>query len=180
MFIAQGKRNTNIAEYILYMWQVEDLIRAHDFDIDKIEQNLISRYSKPDKAKQEVRNWYVNLLLMMYEEGIRNHGHLSFLKTLINEMNDIHIRLLGDENAKEYHRLYGKAKPHIEAFRHKSGNPDANEIEICMQALYGLLLLRLKKKAVSSDTEKAMSTFSRLISLLVKYFHETEKGKREL
>ena len=28
MIIAQKKRKENIAEYLLYMWQIEDLIRA--------------------------------------------------------------------------------------------------------------------------------------------------------
>ena len=32
MIIARQKRKENIAEYLLYMWQVEDLIRANKFD----------------------------------------------------------------------------------------------------------------------------------------------------
>ena len=34
MIIARRKRKENIAEYLLYMWQVEDLIRANNFDMD--------------------------------------------------------------------------------------------------------------------------------------------------
>ncbi|WP_347164130.1 DUF4924 family protein, partial [Parabacteroides merdae] len=36
MIIARRKRKENIAEYLLYMWQVEDLIRANNFDMDSI------------------------------------------------------------------------------------------------------------------------------------------------
>ena len=31
MYIAQSKRKENIAEYILYLWQLEDLLRALQF-----------------------------------------------------------------------------------------------------------------------------------------------------
>ena len=79
MLIAQEKRKTNIAEYILYMWQVEDLIRAHQFNIDLIEHNLISQYAQPAKIKNDIRDWYANLMLMMYREGIREKGHLRDL-----------------------------------------------------------------------------------------------------
>ena len=36
MIVARQKRKENIAEYLLYMWQVEDLIRANRFDMDAI------------------------------------------------------------------------------------------------------------------------------------------------
>ena len=40
MIIARRKRKENIAEYLLYMWQVEDLIRANNFDMDSIRARL--------------------------------------------------------------------------------------------------------------------------------------------
>ena len=43
MYIASQKRQQNIAEYLLYMWQVEDIIRAYHFDIDLIKENIIDR-----------------------------------------------------------------------------------------------------------------------------------------
>ena len=44
MKIAQLLKEKNIAEYIIYMWQVEDLLRANGCDIDRIRQNIIFRY----------------------------------------------------------------------------------------------------------------------------------------
>ena len=41
MKIAQALKEKNIAEYLLYMWQVEDLIRANGCDIDRL--NLSKR-----------------------------------------------------------------------------------------------------------------------------------------
>ena len=42
MIIARQKRKENIAEYLLYMWQVEDLIRANKFDMDSINRTVIA------------------------------------------------------------------------------------------------------------------------------------------
>ena len=71
MLIAEEKRKSNVAEYVLYMWQVEDMIRAYKFDIDLVEKNIISQFNHPERIKKEIKNWYANLIVMMYEENIR-------------------------------------------------------------------------------------------------------------
>jgi hypothetical protein len=180
MLIAQEKRKTNMAEYILYMWQVEDLIRAHHFNMDLIEENLISQYAHSEKVKNDIRDWYANLMLMMYREGIRERGHLSYLKTLIADMNDFHLRLLNDPRERLYSDLYQLAASNIDAFRRKLADPQTNDIETCMNALYGLLLLRLKKQKVHRETEEAMGTFSQMLAVLSKKYLEAERGEREI
>ena len=45
MLIAQQKRHENIAEYLLYMWQVEDLLRACELDDERIDQLLVARFA---------------------------------------------------------------------------------------------------------------------------------------
>ena len=45
MIIAKQKRRENIAEYVLYMWQLEDLIRAYNFDIDAMTKDFRCRRS---------------------------------------------------------------------------------------------------------------------------------------
>ena len=42
MIIAEQKRKENIAEYLLYMYQVEDMIRANGLDIESIEKTVES------------------------------------------------------------------------------------------------------------------------------------------
>lgn len=39
MIVAREKRKKNVAEYVLYMWQVEDTIRAFNFNINTLEEN---------------------------------------------------------------------------------------------------------------------------------------------
>ena len=36
MYIAQKIRKTSIVEYLLYMWQIEDLIRAYGCSLSRI------------------------------------------------------------------------------------------------------------------------------------------------
>jgi len=43
MLVASQKRKENIAEYLLYMWQMEDIVRAFNLDIERIRQNIIDR-----------------------------------------------------------------------------------------------------------------------------------------
>ena len=38
MIIAKKLKEQNIAEYLIYMWQVEDLIRANGCDIDRLRE----------------------------------------------------------------------------------------------------------------------------------------------
>jgi hypothetical protein len=180
MLIAQEKRKTNIAEYILYMWQVEDLIRAYHFNMDEIEEHLISQYAQTERIKNEVSDWYANLILMMYQEGIREKGHLSFLKTLLDEITDLHVRLINVEGHTNYQNTYMNASGYLEEFRKKTNNSLSGDIEISLNALYGLLLLRLKKQSVSHETEMAMASFSKLIAMLSKIFLEVERGEREI
>ena len=49
MIIAKQKRKENIAEYLLYMWQIEDLIRANNFDMDLIRRTVIAHCNQPMK-----------------------------------------------------------------------------------------------------------------------------------
>lgn len=40
MFISQQLRKKSIAEYVLYMWQVEDLIRAYGCSLSRIKTSM--------------------------------------------------------------------------------------------------------------------------------------------
>ena len=65
MFISRELRKKNIAEYLLYMWQVEDIIRANNLSLDKIKELLVEPYNLPAESKAELVEWYDNLIEMM-------------------------------------------------------------------------------------------------------------------
>jgi hypothetical protein len=180
MIIAREKRASNIAEFILYMWQLEDMIRASGFDIDEVDRTIISKFRQPAEILYEIRDWYASLIQSMREERIEKKGHLSFVNNLIQELTDLHIRLLNHPDESEYRLLYNQARPHIEALMNKINSPVQSEIEACLTGLYGFLIMRLQKKEISSETISAMSTFSSLLAVLSQRFREIETGEREL
>ncbi len=179
MLIAQDKRKKNIAEYVLYMWQMEDTLRALEFDMNIVEERLISQFNKPEKIIADIRDWYANLILAMHEEGLQTKGHLKIVKGITDELYELHKRLIHEVKNEPYLNTFSFAKPNIEAFREKLQMPEANDIEVCFNGLYGLLLLRLKKKEVTQKTTGAMQTFSNLLSVLSKHYRDIESGKVE-
>ena len=96
MYIASKKRKENIAEYLLYMWQIEDLIRAYGLDIDRIRQNVIDPSGLTDEQKREMTEWYESLIDMMRREGVTQSGHLQMNVNMLNQLVQLHQALLAD------------------------------------------------------------------------------------
>ncbi len=180
MIIAQEKRKTNIAEFILYMWQVEDLIRSSMFNFSHIDKIVISKFSLPDETLNEIRTWYTNLITLMIDENIQERGHMSFLTNLIRELNDLHLRLLHSADEKKYQQIYQKASENIKSLKQKSPETYSSEIEVCLTGLYGYLMLRLQQSDISAETKAAMTSFSNLLAALSNRFREIEEGLKEL
>ncbi len=178
MIIAQEKKKTNLAEYILYMWQVEDIIRAYQFDITKIEENIIKHFQQPTEVHTEIKDWYENLIEMMKVEKVEEKGHLQILKNNINELYDYHVFLLTKGKDSAYNSYYQQALGNIIEFREKSkASQENNDIEVCLTALYGILMLKLQKKEISKDTIAAVTTFSQMISELTAKYKAFEEEK---
>ncbi|MBW8331446.1 MAG: DUF4924 family protein [Prolixibacteraceae bacterium] len=166
MLIAQELRKTNIAEYILYMWQVEDLLRACAFNPEMIEKKLVSRFNADENTGREIAAWYNNLALMMEKEHIRANGHLQVIVNLVNDLNEFHLKLIENESDEEYQRLYQTNREAISEFLRKSGKSVDNEVESCLNALYGVLLLKLKNSEISPETKRTVEGFGRMIGHL--------------
>lgn len=179
MFVAREKRKENIAEYILYMFQVEDLIRAFNLDMELVKTNIISKYKVNESQFVEITDWYSNLVLMMEKEGIRYSGHLQFLNNHINELTELHLKVLQEETSPEYTSAFKNNVGLINEFRLK-GNVADSDITTCINAVYGYLLLKIQKKEVSAATEDAIRQFAGLLGLLSDLFKEYEKGNLEL
>jgi Domain of unknown function (DUF4924) len=180
MIIARQKKRENIAEYILYMWQIEDLIRAYKFDINEIDKNIVQRYEQPAPIKNEIKNWYEGLIDLMNEEQKIKLGHLQFIQNTVNDLYEFHLVLLKSPEQLDYIDLYNKAKSGIVELMNKSKGTVENEIEACFNGLYGLLMLRMQQKTISPETITALSSVTQLIGLLSKNYKLDEDGKLEL
>lgn len=169
MIIAAQKKKENIVEYILYMYQIEDIIRSHNFDINEIEKNVISKFDVPDDIKEEMREWYIDLIKRMENEEIKEKGHFWFLKEIVENLNNLHKKLLNSIDELKYIKAYTESKPSLEEFREKS-ETGLNDIEVYLTGLYGLLIMRLKQENISKATEDAMAKFRDTMSILAEKY----------
>jgi hypothetical protein len=178
MLIAKQKKEENIAEYILYMWQIEDIIRAYSFNIDLIEQQIIDRFDQPDDIKKDMRIWYENLINMMLAENIKETGHLQINIKTVSDLNDLHLQLLQNHNEIQYNALFFKTLPFLVEFRNKlQAGSETNDVELALNALYGILLLRLQKKEISKETTVAIKQISTFLSVLAGKYKAYSKGE---
>lgn len=176
MFIAQELRKKNIAEYLLYMWQVEDTIRAFGCSLQRIKQEYVSRFDYDDEKKEEEIDWFGNLIRMMNQEGCREKGHLQINKVTMQMLAELHAQLLSSPKFPFYNSAYYKVLPFIVELRNRGVNKDENEIETCFNSLYGVMMLRLRKAEISPNTAHAVKEISTFIGMLSDYY---KKDKEE-
>ena len=179
MFISKQLKENNIAEYLIYMWQVEDMIRANGCDMEKIKKNIVDSYPLTEEQKVELTQWYIDLIEMMRRENVREKGHLQINKNIITWLTDLHLQLLRSSKFPYYSAAYYKALPYIVELRAKGANKEEPELETCFEALYGILLLKLQKKEISEETKKAQQAISGLLAMLSNYYIEDKKGELE-
>jgi flagellin-specific chaperone FliS len=169
MFIAQELRKKSIAEYLLYMWQVEDIIRVYGCSLSRIRREYIEQFDYDDEQKEDLADWYGNLVTMMNQEGKREHGHLQINQIVLQDMAELNAQLLNSTKFPFYNAEYYKVLPFIVELRNK-GDKEVGEIETCMNALYGTMLLRLQKKDITPNTEHAIKEITTFIGMLSDYY----------
>lgn len=179
MYIASEKRKENIAEYLIYMWHVEDLIRANDLDIEKIKHNIIEPQHLDEPRERELTEWYESLIDMMRREGVEKTGHLQINKNVIIQLAELHQALLRDPKFPQYTAEFYRTLPYIVDLRSKAGENRVGEIETCFTALYGMLMLRLQSKEITPATADAVKQISHFIATLAHYFKLDESDQLE-
>lgn len=170
MFIAQELRKKNIAEYLLYMWQVEDTIRAFGCSLQRIKNEYVARFDYDDEQKEELVDWYGNLIRMMNQEGCREKGHLQINKVTLQLLTELHQQLLASPKFPFYNTEYYKVLPFIVELRNRGANKDEGEVETCLNLLYGVMMLRLQKKEITTNTQHAVKEISTFIGMLNDYY----------
>ena len=170
MFISQQLRKKSIAEYVLYMWQVEDLIRAYGCSLSRIKNEYVSQFSDyTDEQRSELVDWYGDLIRMINQEGKREKGHLQINQIVVQDVSDLHAQLLQSSKFPFYNAEYYKVLPFIVELRNR-GSKDGGEIETCLNALYGTMMLRLQKKPISPETAHAVKEITTFIGMLSDYY----------
>ncbi len=177
MFIAQQKRKENIVEYILYMWNVEDLIRVNNLDMKRIDENIISKYNLTDAAqRQAVYDWWDNLVEMMKKEKKEKEGHLQIFTMLANDLYNFHLYLLTQPTEIPYQNAFQTAWPDLSLLMTKiPGGENTQHVLLGLTAVYDYYLLKMQGKTVLADTTNAMLRISRFLAMLSAKYLKAEK-----
>ena len=195
MYIAEQLKRKSVAEYLLYMWQVEDTLRAYGLDVERMAAEYVPQFGLDEEKSEALKGWYENLAEMMREEGVTERGHLQVNKNIIILLSDLHAQLLKSSKHPMYSAMYYKVLPYIVELRRgkeegrrkrEEGRGDGNaacekgEIENCFDALYGVMLLRAQKKEVSVETGVAMEHIAKFVGMLSEYYKKEKEGELEL
>lgn len=145
------QKKSNIAEYILYLWQIEDYLRAFPQQAD---------------ANQELHD----LNEMMHQEDILDSGHLQLAKNALSEMEDLHCSLMKEDAS--YRAALLQLVPSLCLLKAKTDRPEMSDIEACLLLLYQVMLLRLQKKEVSPDTATVQKQATQVLQYLSRAYRD--------
>jgi hypothetical protein len=149
-------KKDNIAEYILYLWQIEDYLRA---------------FPGQAEATQELHE----LNEMMHREGIMDGGHLQLASNALAELEDIHAQLLNEDAM--YRAAIIRLQPSLNLLKAKTDRPTMSDIEACFLLLYQIMLLRLQKKEISPETAAVQQQATQLLQFLSKIYRDIDTSK---
>lgn len=181
MYIAQKKRKENIAECILYLWQLEDLLRALQFSPEAIYSQLVAKSALDDASRQQVFFWYMDIVNLLRQEGKESSGHLEHTLHLIADLNDLHERLLVLPAGEKYRKVFAALAPEMPALRVKLGKTDVSDIELCFRALYAVVLYRIKgDNSHEEGIRNVIDLISPVIAELASVYRQVERGEIDL
>jgi hypothetical protein len=178
MFISAEKKENNIAEYIIYMWQIESIIRALHFNLENIKHTIVAQANCTDEQKDQLTAWYEKLLSQMKDQRIEEKGHLIEIREVLDELELLHDMLLNMIKDEKYTALFNTAQPYIMELKQKTDKPNS-DIQTCFTGLFGVMQMKMQKHDVSNETAEAINTFSAMIALLAQKYHEMKAGKLE-
>ena len=125
MIIAQKLQNENRAEFLLYMFQVEDILRAYGCDEQRIADEYLARFQLGDETMRAMRQWYADLCEMMRSEQKTVSGHLQICHNIVIGLEDLNAALLQSEKFPYYRQMYYKVLPYLVELRAKEAGTSA-------------------------------------------------------
>lgn len=176
MTIAEQKKKENIVEYILYLWQMQDLVRAADFDLSAIRAFVGSDGSAEASIERELE-WFGGLIQRMKQHKVTEKGNVPEIDEVMAELSYLHHTLLEILKDKNYLAAWDRAKGFIAEFIKRSDNASMSPVEAALTAMYGMLVMRLQKKTVSAETKTAIDTFRELLVVLARQYRDMQHGQ---
>lgn len=181
MDIAQSKRKENIAEYILYIWQLEDLLRAMQFSPEAVYSQLVAPRNLPDEQKLVFLQWYMEIADLLRKEGKEQSGHLQHTLHLIADMHNLHLQLMRNPVGEHYRATFARLAPELSKLRAMLRSEEMSDTEIEFRALYAAMLYRIKgdtrRAAAIGDTIELVSP---VVGELAAMYGRVERGEVDL
>ena len=180
MLIALQKRRENIAEYILYLWQIEDLLRALQFSPEAIYSTLVAKVEGADEQQKEnIFNWYMQIVELLRKEGKEEKGHIDHTLHLVADLHNLHLQLMKLPVGEHYRVTYARLAAELPLLRTILDNDDISDTELCFRALYAAMLYRIKgggERAI----EDTLAVSSPAIGELAAMHGKVERGEINL
>ncbi len=146
-------KKDNIAEYILYLWQMEDYLRAFPQNAD---------------ATPELHE----LNEMMHREGIVDGGHLALANNALSELEDLHATILNEDAM--YRAAIMRLQPSLNLLKAKTDRPTMSDIEACLLLLYQIMLLKLQKREITPETASVQTQATQVLTFLSRTYHDDQ------
>jgi hypothetical protein len=176
MLISQQKKQENIAEYLIYMFQIEDIIRAFQLNSDQIIEVFV-KPSLPDSSfLNQYRTWYEDIISQMTIQRCEKEGHIESLQEIVLELIYLHNTLITITNDEQYKALVESASSFLLEFKQKSNMIQRHEVEVILHAMYMKLQLKVRKQEISPETEEAMDKMRIQLAYLSREYHRMKSG----
>jgi hypothetical protein len=107
---------------------------------------------------------------MMHQENIMEGGHLQLAKNALDELEDLHNDLLDQEAT--YRAAIIQLTPSLNILKAKTDRPTMSDVEACLVLLYQIMLLKLQKRPISSETEQVQKQATHILQYLSRTYKE--------
>ena len=162
--IAEEKLQKNIAEFIIHMYQMEDLCRVYDFNLEDIKQYVISHFPVDEHARNQIAGWFEKIIKKMHVQNITESGHLHEVQDYVDKLLELKLQLLSEDET--FTGIYNTARPHIREIIEESDHTIPSDIQVCLNGIYGLLLARMNGKEVPENLNEPLNSFGEVLSYL--------------
>lgn len=144
-------KRENIAEYILYLWQLEDYLRAF-----------------PEMA--EGNEELADILRMMHADDVMDGGHIQLAQIALKELEMLSDDILTQEAT--YRAAMIRITPALNLLKARTDRPTMSNIEACLVLLYQIMMLRLQNRPISAETQEVQQQATSLLQYLSKTYYK--------
>ena len=144
-------KKENIAEYILYLWQLEDYLRAF-----------------PEQAENNEE--LADILRMMHADDVMDGGHIQLAQIALKELEMLSDDILTQEAT--YRAAMIRITPALNLLKARPDRPTMSNIEACLVLLYQIMMLRLQKREISAETQEVQMQATSILQYLSKTYYK--------